>query len=592
MLAEVIATASPREREVQDRNGLWYSLRIQPYRTLENEIDGAVILLVDVDTLRRAREYAEGIVATVRESLLVLDSDLRVQTASQAYYKNFKMTPAETEGRLFHDLGEGQWNIPELRQLLQEIKLQGGGVEGFEVEREFGSIGRKTMLLNARRFLQESGRRSLILLAIEDITERKELEKALHQRVEELATADRSKNEFLALLAHELRNPLAPLRNAAQVLESTCTDGPANANTAVVEQARNIMNRQIKNMSRLIEDLLDVSRITRGEVRLRKDRIELTAFLQESVELIRYAITARGQEISLSTPPQPIYLDADSTRLDQIFGNLLSNAAKFTPYGGHVWVTVELGEPELPAEAVVRIRDDGPGMAPEVLPRIFDLFMQADRSYDRSGGGLGIGLTLVRRLVELHGGRVTAHSGGLGHGSEFVVRLPLLARASPEPEPQGDTAGVRVGSQAPFPAAPASRRVLVVEDNVDTAESMAILLRLKGHEVLVAYDGPAALEKARSFHPDVVLLDIGLPGLDGYQVAARLRKRRRTANVLLVALTGYGQEEDQARAIEAGFDHHLTKPVDPSVIYDLISRSSGQEGERRKHGIPVGSQAL
>ncbi len=270
----MIDTVSARECEVQDRQGLWYSLRIQPYKTLENKIDGAVIMLVDIDMLRRAREYAESIVATVRESLLVLDADLCVQTASRSFYQTFEETPETTEHRFFYELGDGQWNIPELRRLLEEMRPQDSGVEGYEVEREFPRIGRKTMLLNARRFFQESGQRSLTLLAIEDITTRKELETALLQRVEELAAADRSKNEFLALLAHELRNPLAPLRNAAHVLEA------AGADAAAVEQARNMMNRQIQNMSRLIEDLLDVSRITRGEVRLRRERVELADFAQ------------------------------------------------------------------------------------------------------------------------------------------------------------------------------------------------------------------------------------------------------------------------------------------------------------------------
>jgi len=561
LLAEVIDTASPREREVQDRQGLWYSLRIQPYKTLENRIDGAVIMLVDINTLRRAREYAESIVATVSESLLVLDANLCVQTASQSFYQTFKERPETTENRYLYELGEGQWNIPDLRRLLEKIRLHGNGVEGYEVEQEFEHIGRKTMLLNARRFFQESGQRSLILLAIEDITRRKELETALHQRVEDLAAADRSKNEFLALLAHELRNPLAPLRNAAHVLETAGADG------AVVEQARHMMNRQIQNMSRLIEDLLDVSRITRGEVRLRRERVELAAFLRHAVEIAQPLMEARGQELSISLPREPVYLDADPTRLDQIFGNLLNNASKFTPSGGHCWVTAELvtDGPETPGKVVVRVRDDGSGMARETLPRVFDLFMQADRSYDRTGGGLGIGLTLVQRLVELHGGSVEAFSAGLGGGSEIVVRLPILAPVNRESERRGTT-----GSLSPATAAP--RRVLVVDDNVDSAESLALLLRLKGYVVEVAYDGPGALKTAGSFHPEVVMLDIGLPGLDGYQVAARLRRRRRTAKALLLALTGYGREEDELRSQQAGFDHHLTKPVDPQVIYDLLDR--------------------
>ena len=568
LLAEVIGTASPRECEVQDRNGLWYLLRIQPYRTLENKSDGAVIMLVDIDKLQRAREYAESIVATVRESLLVLDADLCVQTANQSFYQTFQETPETTEHRYLYELGDGQWDIPGLRRLLEEINPENTGVEGFEVELELPRIGRKAMLLNARRFVQESGQRPLTLLAIQDITQHKELERALNQRVEELAAADRSKNEFLALLAHELRNPLAPLRNAVEVLENP------GADRAAAERARDMMGRQIQNMARLIEDLLDVSRITRGEVRLRRERIELAAFLERAVELIHHLIEERGQKLALSLPGEPVYLNADPTRMDQIFGNLLNNASKFTPRGGHLWVTAELvsDDREAPCEIVVRVRDDGAGMAPETLPRVFDLFMQADRSYDRTGGGLGIGLTLVRRLVELHGGSVEARSEGPGKGSELVVRLPVLPHRSLEPERQGDSADRAAAGSAPPPAGYSPPgRVLVVDDNVDTAESLALLLRLRGYEVKIAYDGPEALATAGSFHPEAVLLDIGLPGLDGYQVARRLRQRRRNARVLLVAMTGYGQEDDQRLAREAGFDHHLTKPVDPQVIYELLA---------------------
>jgi two-component system CheB/CheR fusion protein len=515
--------------------------------------------------LNRAREYAESIVATVRESLLVLDGDLRVQSASRSFYTTFQITPEETEGRFLYELGGGRpWNIPELRRLLEEISSQDNGLEGYEVEREFEHIGRKTMLLNARRLFQQSGPSSSILLAIEDITERKQLETALSQRVEELAAADRSKNEFLALLAHELRNPLAPLRNAAHVLEAAGGDG------AMAERAREMMKRQIHNMARLVDDLLDVSRITQGKIRLRKQPVDLSTLLTRAVELTRQQVEARGQELSLSPPRELVEIEADPTRLEQVFGNLLNNASKFASKGGHIWVTAELvnGGPQSPGEVVVRVRDNGVGMAPETLPRVFELFMQADRSLDRTGGGLGIGLTLVHRLVALHGGSVEARSAGLGEGSEFVVRLPVLPPAAKELKRDSDVGG---GTDAGFSVAPA-RRILVVDDNVDTAESMALLLRLRGHEVDVAYDGLAALETAGSFHPEVVLLDIGLPGLDGYQVARRLRQGRRTAGALLVALTGYGQEEDQHRAREAGFNHHLTKPVDLPVLYELLAR--------------------
>ncbi len=435
LLVEVIDSASPREREVRDRQGRWYSLRIRPYKTLENEIDGAVVLLVDVDTLRRAREYAESIVATVREPLLVLDADLRVQSASRSFYETFQVTPGETEGCLLYDLADGQWNLPELRRLLDEILPRDNSFEDFELERDFERIGRRTLLLNARRIVQEGAARPLILLAIEDITARK----ALLQRVQELAAADRSKNEFLALLAHELRNPLAPLRNAVHLLENP------GADRAAVERARAIMSRQVQNMARMIDDLLDVSRVTQGKIRLRKQPVELTALLTAAVELARPQLEARGQELSLSLPTRPVELDADSTRLEQVFGNLLNNASKFTPKGGHIQVTAELANGGPRGEVVVRVRDDGDGMAPETLPRIFEPFMQADRSLDRARGGLGIGLTLVRSLVELHGGSVEARSAGLEEGSELVVRLPVPRRRDAESERHG---AARDGSAA------------------------------------------------------------------------------------------------------------------------------------------------
>jgi two-component system CheB/CheR fusion protein len=570
LLAAVFETDSIQECEVRDRRGTWYSLRIRPYKTLEDQLDGAVIMLVDIDTVRRAREYAESIVATVREPLLVLDADLCVQTASQSFYQTFQVTPEETEKRFLYDLGAGQWDLPELRRRLEEMPAEGTGLVGYEVEQEHAHIGRKTFLLNARRIFQEDGRSALTLLALEDITARKQLETALNLRVEDLAAADRSRNEFLALLAHELRNPLAPLRNAAHVLEIA----DAGADGAVVEAARGMMHRQIQNMSRLIEDLLDVSRITGGQVGLRRERVALATVLGQAVELVRHLIEARGQELSLALPGTPVFLDADPLRLEQVFGNLLNNASKFTLVGGHLWLTAELAEGEVgaPGEVVVRVRDDGIGMAPETLPQVFGLFVQAERSYDRGRGGLGIGLTVVQRLVELHGGGVEAHSAGLGEGSELVVRLPVLP-VEPEDLLDAEEAGRGpLAETEPVVARAATpRRVLVVDDNVDTAESMALLLSLRGYDVATAHDGPAALKKAASFHPEAVLLDIGLPGLDGYQVATRLRGRRRTAKSLLVAMTGYGQEDDRSRALQAGFDHHLTKPVDPQAIYDLLA---------------------
>ncbi|HEX3527523.1 MAG TPA: chemotaxis protein CheB [Thermoanaerobaculia bacterium] len=568
LLLEVLDMATVSEQEVQGHDGRWYSLRFRPYKTVDDKIDGVVIMLVDVEKIKRSREYAENIIATIRESLLVLDENLRVLKASRSFYDTFKATPEETEGRLLYDLGAGQLDIPELRRLLSEVVPHNDSFEEFEVERVFERIGPRSLLLDARRLFQESGQSILILLTIQDITERK----ALQDRIQELVAADRLKNELLALLAHELRNPLAPLRNAVQLLEMPEID------RSTLDQARDMMSRQIKNMSRLIEDLLDVSRVTQGKTRLRREQVELVALLRRTVDLVRHHLEARGQELSLCLPDEPIPLEGDPTRLEQVFGNLLDNASKFTPQGGHIRLSAEIaslyaetdGDPD--QQVVVRIRDDGIGIAPEMLPRVFDLFVQAQSSLDRSQGGLGIGLTLVRTLVELHGGTIEAHSEGLGKGSELVVRLPF--------EPQMQYAGIDTAGRKHSADGSSPRRILVVDDNVDTAQSMALLLRLKGHRVEVAHDGPAALETARSFEPEVVLLDIGLPGLDGYEVAKRLREETRLSKALLVALTGYGQEEDRRRARHAGFDHHFTKPVDPAVLYQLIAGAPDRRYER------------
>ena len=416
----------------------------------------------------------------------------------------------------------------------------------------------------------------MVLILVDIDTERK--------RVDELTTADRSKNEFLAMLAHELRNPLAPLRHAVQVLKDP------GADSAMLERAREVMARQIQNMARMIDDLLDVSRIKQGKIQLRKEPVELAAILARAVEVVRSYVEASSQELSVSLLPEPVYLEADPIRLEQLFGNLLTNASKFTASGGHIWLTLEMDErrgdaemrgrgekEEIPASplprvsgshVVVRIRDDGSGIAPELLPRVFDLFMQADRSLERPHGGLGIGLTLVKSVVELHGGSVEAYSAGLGQGSEFLVRLPTLSRSAShlrESPPKETSARKSV-----------SLRLLVVDDNVDAADVLAMFLQLAGHEVKVAHGGPAALGIAATFQPQVILLDIGLPGMNGYEAARQLRQLPGLEKVLLVAVTGYGEDHDRRQAQEAGFDHHLTKPVDPEALGELLAHSAAR----------------
>lgn len=389
------------------------------------------------------------------------------------------------------------------------------------------------------------------VLALRDVTERSRLEEELRRRTQEMIAAERRKDQFLAMLAHELRNPLAPIRNAVELMRQVETLDPT------FQPAREMVERQVKHLARLVDDLLDVSRITRGSIRLRKEVVSLNDVIERAVENARPLIESRAHELRLQLPAEPIRLEADPTRLEQVISNLLDNAAKYTMPGGRIRVTAgREGE-----EAVVRVRDSGIGVPSDVLERVFEPFIQTDGSLARTEGGLGVGLTLVRSLVEMHGGRVAASSPGLGQGSEFVVRLPaplLAEEAAPAAEPA-----------APSPSRPL--RVLVVEDNLDAAESLATLLRLWHYDVSVVHDGRTALEAARQQHPEVVLLDIGLPGLDGYQVAQRLREEVGLEHTLLVAMTGYGQPEDRRRSHEAGIHHHFVKPVEPLVLRNLLA---------------------
>jgi len=317
---------------------------------------------------------------------------------------------------------------------------------------------------------------------------------------------------------------------------------------------------------RLVDDLLDVSRITRGKIELRKERVELAAVVASAVETSRPLIEASGHELTVTLPPEPIPLDADLTRLAQVFSNLLNNAARYTEQGGHIWLTAELasGGRQPPDEVVVKVRDTGLGIPADMLPKIFEMFTQVDRSLERSQGGLGIGLTLVKRLVEMHGGSVEARSDGPSQGSEFTVRLPVaVASASPQPQPPK--------GEGEKTADPAGRRILVVDDNKDSADSLSMMLRITGMEVRTAYDGLEAVAAAAAFNPDVVFLDIGLPKLNGYEAARRIREQPWGKDMVLVAVTGWGQEVDRRRSQEAGFNAHMVKPVDPAALQQMLA---------------------
>jgi signal transduction histidine kinase/CheY-like chemotaxis protein len=364
-----------------------------------------------------------------------------------------------------------------------------------------------------------------------------------------MRAADQRKDEFLAILAHELRNPLAPIRNSLHVLQLTGRDDP------VVRRVGQMMDRQVSHMVRLVDDLLEVSRITRGKIELRCENVGLAAILRNAIEICRPQIDAGQHALAVDIAPD-LAVHGDAVRLAQVFSNLINNAAKYSDPHGHIEVRAYRERDE----AVVSIRDAGIGIPAEMLPRVFELFVQVDGSENRAHGGLGIGLTLVKSIVEMHGGRVDAMSAGRSRGSEFIVRLPLTAQRADAPCIEPDNADTFV-----------SRRVLVVDDNRDAAESLAMLLRMLGADVRVANGGREAIADAAEFDPEVVLLDIGMPGIDGYEVARRMRADPLFEGVTLIALTGWGQDEVRRRSRSAGFDHHLVKPPDMKTLKSLLA---------------------
>ena len=409
----------------------------------------------------------------------------------------------------------------------------------------FADLYRKTMQL--QRLNAELERR------VEERTAALESSAArLRDSEEMLRETDRRKDEFLAMLAHELRNPLAPIRNSVEYLRLKERDPE-------LDWSYDVIDRQVDHLTRLVDDLLDVSRITRGKLEIRKKRVELSEILRGALETIQPQLTRRGQRLHVTTPPGPVEIHADAIRMTQVLLNLLDNAVKFTPDGGSVWLTAEREEGTL----VLRVRDEGRGLEPDELPQLFQMFYQSRHTKVLSVGGLGIGLALVRRLTELHGGSVEAVSEGLGMGSEFVIRIPCFEERLERVDPSD--------SDLASSSRPSSRRILVVDDNRDSAESLMLLLRLSGHEVLAVHDGLAAVEAVGTWEPEVVLLDIGLPEMDGYEVAMKLRERQDGKRLTLIAVTGWGQDADRQRSSEAGFDAHLTKPVETTTLQKLLA---------------------
>jgi len=565
LIGEVIETVRPIEREVMDHQGKWYMLRVHPYRTNDNKIDGAVIVLLDIDQSKRTQHDLESQSADLRtqaslvehsnDAIIVMDGTRRIRSWNRGAEQTYGWQSQEALGKITHEfLHTGGASVSEVDAELQRTGSWLGELHHTRKD------GQEIVVSSCQVLVRGPGGRPDAILEINrDITDRLRAEQKLREQAEALRQADRRKDEFLAMLAHELRNPLAPVRNAVRVLKL------AENNEDVALQARDVLERQVEQLTRIVGDLLDMTRIAEGKIELRKERVKLSAIVQTAVEASRSVIESRGHKLAINFPAKPLYLEADPARLAQVVTNLLNNAAKFTDERGEIVLTIErdpMGKGSA-GTVMISVKDTGIGIAPELQPHVFEMFFQGDKSLERVRSGLGVGLTLVNSLVRAHGGTVEVKSEGLGNGSEFIVHLPLSA---PPSVAKDESARAAVKKRR------TARRILVVDDNRDQAESLGMLLEIFGHQVRIAYDGAQALEIAETFKPQMVLLDIGLPGMSGYDVARRLRELPATRNAVFIALTGYGQREDRDLAAAAGFQHHFIKPADPRAIHEVITR--------------------
>jgi PAS domain S-box-containing protein len=497
------------------------------------------------EALAQQRRLYEAILTNTPDLAYIWNLDHRFIYANEGLLRMWGRTWEEAIGKNCLELGYEPWHAAMHDREIEQVKATRMPVRG---EVPFtGAFGRRIYDYLLVPVIGANGEVEAVAGTTRDVTDYKQLESSL-------VNADRRKDEFLATLAHELRNPLAPIRNAVHLLKL------GNTQEDTVRHARDLIERQLQHLMRLVDDLLEVSRITLGQVNLRRTRMDLSAVLRDAVDFIKPPAAARRHKLVADIPDRELHVDGDATRLTQIFQNLLDNAVKYTPESGEITLRVVPRDEEVE----VIVADNGIGIPPEYQTRVFDLFTRVHPSDRIKSSGLGIGLALARQLVKLHEGQLDVRSPGPGKGSEFIVTLPLRDRApAAEPEPDGEKA----------PSSQRARRVLVVDDNRDAAESLAMILSIGGAEVAVALSGPQALQQIPYFRPTAVLMDIGMPGMDGYEVAQRIRAEPAHRDLLLVALTGWGQAEDKERAMSVGFDHHLTKPVDPAELETVLAES-------------------
>jgi two-component system CheB/CheR fusion protein len=558
LIREVIDDAQVRERELRDRDGRWNLLRIHPYRTPENKINGALVLLLDIDQVKRVQQaladseahlrlaLEAGSAGTLHRDLIngkMVWDDLAnhffgLPVDSERSYQKFLGLIHHDDRKIFDDAVAHA--VEHREKFTEEIRIcRPDGQTIWLLVKGQASYGK------ANEPLRLSG-------VCVDISERKRMANELDVYIAQLKENDRLKDEFLAMLAHELRNPLAPITNAVGILRNSSTT-PQQA-----EWCRDVIDRQLAQMARLLDDLLDVSRITRNRLRFQVEEVEFRKVIDAAVETSAPLIKEKNQKLELRLPTHPVWLNADPVRLTQVISNLLNNASKYMASAGEIIVNATYERNAL----ILSVKDAGSGISAEFLPHVFDIFVQGESTQASSQGGLGLGLTLAKRLVEMHSGTLEAKSEGEGKGSEFIVRLP----ASDRP-PAG-----RQQTSASAPTEQTAKRVLVVDDRAVQAESLSMLLESMGHQTRFALDGPSALRIAEEFKPEAALIDIGLPGMDGYELARRLRQQPQFKDMLLIAQTGWGRPEDQERSREAGFNHHVAKPLNPDDLMRLLAR--------------------
>ncbi len=544
----------------------WYEVHTYPAK------DGVSVYFRDVTTEQRAeaerhriiaeseqqRRIYEAALSNTPDLVYVFDLDHRFTYANEALLNMWGMSREDALGKNCLELGYEPWHAEMHDREIDEVVATRRPIRG---EVPFtGTSGRRIYDYIFVPVIGPGGEVVAVAGTTRDVTERQQAEQAMREQAQRLSEADRAKDEFLATLSHELRNPLAPLRNSLALLRLTRDRDSKNA--AIHE----MMERQVNHLVRMVDDLLEMSRISRGAFALRKERVEVAAVVRNALETSQHLIQAAKHRLNVSLPEDAMWLEGDPVRLAQILANLLNNAANYTDPGGEISVQVRRHDDAV----AISVRDNGVGIAPDALPRMFEMFSRGDRASGRGQGGLGIGLALARRLAEMHGGSLEAFSAGTGKGSEFTVRLPLAADQAPQAAGTGHV-----------DAAIPKQRILVVDDNRDAADSLGMILRLLGADVRIARDGLEALDAFPSYDPSVVLLDIGMPGMDGYEVARAIRARFPERHATIVALTGWGQDEDRRRAQEAGFDHHLVKPAEIGALQLLLASLNPEPGDRR-----------